>query len=250
VPFPGTGLEHPRSVYVLANGDILIVESKAPPVPPISRPIDLVMQWIKSQTTSSGQTKSNRMTLSRNLDGKGGADTRSIFLNNLNSPFGVALVGSDLYVADTDAIVRYPYKDGDIKMAWMRLARRVGRLFLLMQERVLRRDVSSSERTIFTCKKEEIMKKEIGVLALGAALAFGMVAGAWAQSGGAGGGAGGAGGGAAGTGATGNSSGGPIGGRGSANPPSPNSNPSSPNTVPQSNETPVSPGTSTGNGTH
>jgi glucose/arabinose dehydrogenase len=111
-----TGLEHPRSVYVLPNGDILIVESKAPPAPPISRPKDLVMQWIESQTTSSGQTKSNRITLLRNPDGRGGSETRSIFLDNLNSPFGVALVGSDLYVADTDAIVRYPYKDGDTKM--------------------------------------------------------------------------------------------------------------------------------------
>jgi len=94
------------------------------------------------------------------------------------------------------------------------------------------------------------MKKKIGVLALGAALAFSMVAVAWAQGGGAGGGAGGAGGGAAGTGATGNSSGGSVGGRGSANPPSPNLNSSSPSTVPQSNETPVAPGTSPGNGTH
>ena len=111
-----TGLEHPRSVYVLPNGDILIVESKAPPAPPISRPKDLVMQWIESMTTSSGAAKSNRITLLRNPDGNGGAEVRSVFLDNLTSPFGVALVGGDLYVADTDAIVRYPYKDGDTKM--------------------------------------------------------------------------------------------------------------------------------------
>src|SRR6202012_2462914 len=49
-----TGLEHPRSLYVLPNGDVLVVESKAPSAPPISRPKDLVMQWIESQTTSSG----------------------------------------------------------------------------------------------------------------------------------------------------------------------------------------------------
>jgi glucose/arabinose dehydrogenase len=106
-----TGLEHPRSVYVLPNGDVLIVESKAPPAPPISRPKDLVMQWMESQTTSTNQ-KSNRITLVRSADVEGGA-VRSTFLENLSSPFGVALVGNDLYIADTDAIVRYPYREGD-----------------------------------------------------------------------------------------------------------------------------------------
>jgi hypothetical protein len=83
------------------------------------------------------------------------------------------------------------------------------------------------------------MKRQISVLALGAAPTFGIVVDAWAQSGGAGGGTGG---GAAGTGVTGNSSGGVVGGRGAPNAPTPNLNPSSPTTVPQSNETPVSPG--------
>ena len=110
-----TGLEHPRSLYVLPNGDVLVVESKAPPAPGISRPKDLVMQWIESQTTSAGGTqKSNRITLLRSTNG--GAPIRSIFLDNLSSPFGVALVGSDLYVANTDAIVKYPYKEGDTKI--------------------------------------------------------------------------------------------------------------------------------------
>ena len=109
------GLEHPRSVYVLPNGDVLIVESKAPPAPPIGRPKDLVMQWMEAQTTSTNQ-KSNRITLVRN----GGAESgpvRSSFLENLNSPFGVALIGDDLYLANTDAIVQYPYKQGDTKIA-------------------------------------------------------------------------------------------------------------------------------------
>ena len=112
-----TGLEHPRSVYVLPNGDVLIVESKAPPAPPISRPKDLVMQWMESQTTSTPQ-KSNRITLVRSGDVEGGP-VRSTFLENLSSPFGVSLVGNDLYVADTDAIVRYPYTPGDTKIAAM-----------------------------------------------------------------------------------------------------------------------------------
>lgn len=109
-----TGLQHPRSVYVLPNGDVLIVESKAPPAPPISRPKDLVMQWMEAQTTSTDQ-KSNRITLVRNPSG-GGPQSRSVFLENLSSPFGVALVGNDLYVADTDAIVRYSYTPGDAKI--------------------------------------------------------------------------------------------------------------------------------------
>ncbi len=111
-----TGLEHPRSLYVPPNGDILIVESKAPPAPPISRPKDLVMQWMEFQTTSTG-SKSNRITLLRNPDGKGDAESRTVFLDDLNSPFGVALVGNDLYVANTDAIVRYPYHEGDTTMS-------------------------------------------------------------------------------------------------------------------------------------
>lgn len=110
-----TGLEHPRSLYVLPNGDVLIVESKAPPAPPISRPKDLVMQWIEAQTTSTKQ-KSNRITLVRSADGQGEDPIRSTFLDNLSSPFGVALVGNDLYVADTDAIVRYPYTKDDTKI--------------------------------------------------------------------------------------------------------------------------------------
>jgi glucose/arabinose dehydrogenase len=110
-----TGLEHPRSLYVLPNGDVLVVESKAPPAPPISRPKDLVMQWIEAQTTSSGAQKSNRITLLRTTDGSG-PPIRSVFLDNLSSPFGVALVGNDLYVANTDAIVKYPYTQGDTKI--------------------------------------------------------------------------------------------------------------------------------------
>jgi hypothetical protein len=95
--------------------------------------------------------------------------------------------------------------------------------------------------------QEEVMKKKIGVFAVGAALVFGMATGAWAQSSGAGG----TGGGAPGAGVGGNSMGGPVGGR--VTPTSPNLNSSSPNSVPQSNETPVSPGTqgtSSGSGTH
>ncbi len=108
-----TGLQHPRSLYTLPNGDVLVVESKAPPPQPITRPKDIVMRTIEGWVTSGGDTgPSNRITLLRyGADGK--PPTRSIFLDHLHSPFGVALVGNDLYVANTDAIVRYPYHDGD-----------------------------------------------------------------------------------------------------------------------------------------
>lgn len=109
-----TGLQHPRSLYVLPNGDVLVVESKAPGGEPVKRPKDIVMGWIESWVTSGGDSgPSNRITLLRDADGDGVPETRSVFLDHLNSPFGVALVGSDLYVANTDAIVRYPYTDGE-----------------------------------------------------------------------------------------------------------------------------------------
>ena len=108
-----TGLQHPRSLYVLPNGDVLVVELKSPGVQPIARPKDLIMGWIESMVTSGGDTgPSNRITLLRYGD-DGRPQTRTVFLDHLHSPFGVALVGSDLYVASTDAIMRYPYKTGD-----------------------------------------------------------------------------------------------------------------------------------------
>jgi glucose/arabinose dehydrogenase len=112
-----TGLEHPRSLYVLPNGDVLVVESKAPSEHSVRRPKDIVMSFIESFATSGGKTgESNRITLLRDSNGDGVPESRSIFLDHLHSPFGVALVGNDLYVANTDAIVRYPYQQGDTKI--------------------------------------------------------------------------------------------------------------------------------------
>lgn len=115
-----TGLKHPRSVYVLPNGDVLAVESIAPPAASIKRPKDLIMGWIESMATSGGGSSnegSNRITLLRDADGDGVAEVEETFLDHLNSPFGVALVGNDLYVADTDAIMRYPYQEGETKIS-------------------------------------------------------------------------------------------------------------------------------------
>jgi glucose/arabinose dehydrogenase len=112
-----TGLQHPRQPYVLPNGDVLVVESKAPKADPIKRPKQIVMSYVESWATSGGDTgPSNRITLLRDTNGDGVPDTQSVFLDHLNSPFGVVLVGNDLYVANTDAIVRYPYNEGDTKI--------------------------------------------------------------------------------------------------------------------------------------
>ena len=111
------GLQHPRSLYVLPNGDILVVESKAPPGASPNRPKDIIMGLVEGWVTSGGDTgPSNRITLLRDTNGDGKPDYQGVFLDHLSSPFGVALVGNDLYVANTDAIVRYPYNAGDAKI--------------------------------------------------------------------------------------------------------------------------------------
>ncbi|MGJ4939649.1 PQQ-dependent sugar dehydrogenase [Bradyrhizobium sp. HKCCYLS1011] len=112
-----TDLQHPRSLYTLPNGDVLVVESKAPPPPAPKRPKDIVMGLVESWVTSGGKTgPSNRITLLHDANGDGVPESKSVFLDHLNSPFGVALVGNDLYIANTDAIVRYPYTPGETQM--------------------------------------------------------------------------------------------------------------------------------------
>jgi glucose/arabinose dehydrogenase len=104
-----TGLQHPRSLYALPNGDVLVVEANGPKAP-INRPKDLIMGWVQSFAGAKAKG-GNRITLLRGVDGNG-EPQRNVFLDHLNSPFGVALIGQNLYVANTDAIVRYPYTDG------------------------------------------------------------------------------------------------------------------------------------------
>jgi glucose/arabinose dehydrogenase len=112
-----TGLKHPRSLYTLPNGDVLVVESIAPPQASVTRPKDVIMGLVQSFATGGGGNEgSNRITLLRDADGDGVAEVHEVFLDHLNSPFGVTLVGGDLYVANTDAIMRYPYKDGDTRI--------------------------------------------------------------------------------------------------------------------------------------
>ena len=103
-------LQHPRSLYVLPNGDVLVVESNGPKAP-IYRPKDIITGWVQSFAGAKAKD-ANRITLLRDTNGDGTPELRTVFLDHLNSPFGVALIGHDLYVANTDAIVRYPYQDG------------------------------------------------------------------------------------------------------------------------------------------
>jgi glucose/arabinose dehydrogenase len=109
-----SGLANPRSLYVLPNGDILVVETGGPPAP-VSRPKELIMNWMEKKTHSSTEP-GQRILLFRDANGDGVPDEKTVFLDKLNAPFGVVLVGSDLYVANTDAVVRYPYTTGQRKI--------------------------------------------------------------------------------------------------------------------------------------
>jgi glucose/arabinose dehydrogenase len=107
------GLDHPRWLYVLPNGDVLVAETNAPPKPDDGKGIKgWVMKKVMGRA-GAGVPSSNRITLLRDKDHDGIAETRTVFLENLNSPFGMTLVGNDLYVADTDRLLRFHYEDGD-----------------------------------------------------------------------------------------------------------------------------------------
>ncbi len=102
------GLAHPRQPYVLPNGDILVVESNSPGLEKVTRPKTIVMGLIMGSAGAIEKTE-NRITILHD-------DKASVFLDGLYSPFGLVLVGNELYVANTDSIMRYPYKDGDLSI--------------------------------------------------------------------------------------------------------------------------------------
>jgi hypothetical protein len=112
-----SGLDHPRWVYVLPNGDVLVAESNAPANrPEENRGLRAFFMGLAMRAAGAAVPSADRITLLRDADGDGVAETREIFLQNLHSPFGVALVGSDLYVANTDAIVLFPYRTGQTRI--------------------------------------------------------------------------------------------------------------------------------------
>ncbi len=104
------GLSHPRWLYVLPNGDVLVAETNGP-----RRGGSGVRAWVMQlvqKRAGAGEPSANRITLLRDADGDGRPETRSVFLEGLNSPFGMVLVGQSLYVAHTDAVWEYPYTPG------------------------------------------------------------------------------------------------------------------------------------------
>lgn len=111
-----TGLDHPRWLYVLPNGDVLVAESNKPAVHDST---DGIKGWIQKQVmkiAGAGVPSADRITLLRGIDANGVAKTRTVFLQGLHSPFGMVLVGNDFYVANTDALMRFPYHAGDTEI--------------------------------------------------------------------------------------------------------------------------------------
>jgi len=111
------GLDHPRNLLVLPNGDVLVAEANAPP-----RPQDMpgargfVMRRVMA-VAGAGVPSANRITLLRDADGDGVAEERFVFLEGLNSPYGMALIGDSLFIAETDGIRRFAYTSGQTRIS-------------------------------------------------------------------------------------------------------------------------------------
>ena len=109
-------LDHPRWLHVLPNGDVLVAETNAPPKPDDRKG---VKGWVMKKVMAragAGTPSANRITLLRDSDGDGIAEMKTIFLQGLHSPFGMALVDNDLYVANSDAVMRFPYRTGETQI--------------------------------------------------------------------------------------------------------------------------------------
>jgi glucose/arabinose dehydrogenase len=111
-----TGLDHPRWMLVLPNGDVLVAETNAPEQPEDAKGLKGWIYGLYQKWAGAGVASANRITLLRDADKDGIAETRHVLLRNLNSPFGLALVDQNLYVANTDSIVRFPYADGETEI--------------------------------------------------------------------------------------------------------------------------------------
>src|SRR6478735_12044811 len=108
------GLDHPRWLLVLPNGDVLVAETDAPqPRPDDNEGLKAKAMHAVMKKVGSGRPSADRITLLRDADGDGVAETQRIFLDGLHSPFGMALVGDTLYVANSDALVKVAYHEGD-----------------------------------------------------------------------------------------------------------------------------------------
>ncbi|WP_408950116.1 PQQ-dependent sugar dehydrogenase [Lysobacter sp. Hz 25] len=111
------GLDHPRWLHVLPNGDVLVAESNAPAS---DKKASGIKAWIAGRMmkrAGAAVPSADRISLLRDADGDGVAEFRSVFLQGLHSPFGMALVGNDFYVANADAVLRFPYREGETSIA-------------------------------------------------------------------------------------------------------------------------------------
>lgn len=119
-----SGLDHPRWLYTLPNGDVLVAESNAPKKEETDFSIRKWVQGMVMKRAGSKVPSANRISLLRDADGDGVAETKTAFLTDLHSPFGMTLIGNNLYVANTDAVVRFPYVTGEtsIKTPGVKLA--------------------------------------------------------------------------------------------------------------------------------
>ena len=105
-----TGLDHPRWLYELPNGDVLVAETNAPPRPAATSSGG-IRGWFERRIMGKAGARApsaNRITLLRDADGDGVAETKTVFLSGLTSPFGMALIGERLFVANADAVVAVP----------------------------------------------------------------------------------------------------------------------------------------------
>ncbi|MEO5963025.1 MAG: sorbosone dehydrogenase family protein, partial [Thermomonas sp.] len=110
-----SGLKHPRQLYVLPNDDVLVVESNSPGMAPLTTPKQLIAGLVMSRS-GKGAEGGNRVTLLRKSTTGSGEWEQHVFIENLNSPFGIQLIGDSLYVADTDRIVKFPYVSGQTRI--------------------------------------------------------------------------------------------------------------------------------------
>ena len=109
-------LDHPRWLLVLPNNDVLVAESNAPAKSDAHKSIKTWIMGLVMKMAGAGVPSANRITLLRDTDGDGVADFRSVLLQGLSSPLGMALIGSELYIANTDAVWRFPYSVGDTRI--------------------------------------------------------------------------------------------------------------------------------------
>jgi glucose/arabinose dehydrogenase len=109
-------LDHPRWLFVLPNGDVLVAETNGPPRPEDNKGVKAYFKKRAMKTAGAATPSADRITLLRDSDGDGVAELRSVFLTGLRSPFGMALVGDSFYVANTDALMRFPYVPGETQI--------------------------------------------------------------------------------------------------------------------------------------